>query len=157
MSPGEYFASERVRWRGGGWEVKSYLAQIALRYSHLCHKSYLDLQIIYLPGRVRQIEATLAPRQDLSTLVSSRASSNQSDYVNTFLSRFCQLIGQIGTCSPDKLTPASITSSPTSTTFINQNRGKITKHWTFQNQLDTFFYLENLNAIDLLCFMFFWH
>ena len=48
--------------------------------------------------------------------------SNQSDCVNTFLSRVCQLIGQIGTCGPDKLTPASITSSP-HPAVINQNTG----------------------------------
>ena len=78
-------------------------------------------------------EATLAPGHTGEWSEAEGAGSNQSDYVNTFLSRFCQLIGQIGTQSPDKLTPTSITSSPTSTTFINQNRGKITKQGAQQN------------------------
>ena len=78
-------------------------------------------------------EATLAPGHTGEWSAAEGAGSNQSDYVNTFLSRFCQLIGQIGTRSPDKLTLASITSSPTSTTFINQNRGKITRQGAQQN------------------------
>ena len=88
---------------------------------------------------IYQAETEATPRpmsgHQWSVAISSEegAGSNQSDYVNTFLSRFCQLIGQIGTRSPDKLTPASITSSPTSTTFINQNKGKITRQGAKQN------------------------
>lgn len=49
--------------RGGGLcEVKSYQPQIALRYSHLCHKSYLE-STNYIFTRQRPSEATLALRQ----------------------------------------------------------------------------------------------
>ena len=59
----EYFSSVCVMRRGGGLcEVKSYQPQIALRYSHLCHKSYLE-STNYIFTRQRPSEATLALRQ----------------------------------------------------------------------------------------------
>ena len=59
----EYFYSVCVMRRGGGLcEVKSYQPQIALRYSHLCHKSYLE-STNYIFTRLRPSEATLALRQ----------------------------------------------------------------------------------------------
>ena len=56
--------------RGGGLcELKSYQPQIALRYSHLCHKSYLrSTNYIFTRQRVRQVR----PPWPLVTLVSGQ-------------------------------------------------------------------------------------